>query len=183
MISILHTDKKSYYLSPISIFLLFLSLLRLVSIPFTFLPPFSSFSPILFFPPLSKIDLWDFKPCSYARREGCGMSGKSLRWRGTKVLLVLEQRQRPKSRRLVFFVETWISSTNIELFTLQRERKREKERPRFPFLACSPRHGRSRTCITRRQEAMIYGLEEDSSGSIRPVDALVDECFKLMVNK
>lgn len=30
---------------------------------------------------------------------------------------------------------------------------------------------------------MIYGLEENSSGSIRPVDALVDECFKLMVNK
>lgn len=131
--------------------------------------PFFFFFPILFFPP--SIDLWDFKPCSYAKGEGCGMSEKSLRWRGTKVLLVLEQRQRPKSRRLVFFVERWISSTNIQLFTLQRER--ETERPGFPFLACSPRHGRSRTCIpiTRRHETMIYGLEEGSSGWIGPVDA------------
>lgn len=51
---------------------------------------------------------------------------ENLRWRGRKVLLVLEQRQRPKSRRLVFFVERWISSTNIELFIL-REKKRERE--------------------------------------------------------
>lgn len=173
MISLLRTDQKSYYLNPISIFFFSLSpfLLRLISIPFTFLPPLFLLFPHFIFPPLDKIDLWDFKPCSYAKGEGCGMSEKSLRWRGTKVLLVLEQRQRPKSRRLVFFVERWISSTNIQLFTLQRER--ETERPGFPFLACSPRHGRSRTCIpiTRRHETMIYGLEEGSSGWIGPVDA------------
>lgn len=52
------------------------------------------------------------------------------------------------------------------------ERKRKRETG-FPFLACSPRHGRSRTCIpiTRRHETMIYGLEEGSSGWIGPVDA------------
>lgn len=53
----------------------------------------------------------------------------------------------------------------------EREKERERERPGFPFLACSPRHDRSRTCITRRHEAMIYGLEEGFSGSIGSVDA------------
>lgn len=51
MISILHTDKKSYYLSPISIFLLFLSLLRLLVSPLRSYLPFLLFLPFYFFLP------------------------------------------------------------------------------------------------------------------------------------